>query len=237
MIKFFRKIRRQFLIENKFRKYLIYALGETFLVVTGILIAVQVNNWNERNKLVNQEEEILLLLEEELRDNLNLFDLANARNRKTLKRVEDYMNDPILFSKPDSSRYLTSLFNYSPLEINQTILDKILDGTDEKILIGKGLLKKIRRLKRRFVSTEKTLFYLDEFWNTNTASLLISSNLGDYMTQKKRKFKSEYIPDERFRTTLIMQEAFLFDYVSKIDVGMGEIQTVISEIQKLSIDD
>ena len=50
MIKFFRKIRQKMLTENKFSKYLIYAIGEIVLVVIGILIALQINNWNEQRK-------------------------------------------------------------------------------------------------------------------------------------------------------------------------------------------
>ena len=50
MIKFFRKIRQRLLTENKFSKYLLYAIGEIILVVIGILIALQVNNWNELRK-------------------------------------------------------------------------------------------------------------------------------------------------------------------------------------------
>jgi len=53
MIKFFRKIRQKMLTENKFRKYLIYAIGEIILVVIGILIALSINNWNEARKLEN----------------------------------------------------------------------------------------------------------------------------------------------------------------------------------------
>ena len=45
MIKFFRKIRQKLLSENKFGKYLIYAIGEIILVVIGILIALGINNW------------------------------------------------------------------------------------------------------------------------------------------------------------------------------------------------
>ena len=59
MIKFFRKIRKKLLSENKFRKYLTYAIGEIILVVIGILIALQVNNWNERN-ILNQKATIFL---------------------------------------------------------------------------------------------------------------------------------------------------------------------------------
>ncbi len=47
MIKFFRHIRKRLLKENKFSKYLLYAIGEIALVMIGILLALQVNNWNE----------------------------------------------------------------------------------------------------------------------------------------------------------------------------------------------
>jgi len=53
MIKFFRHIRKSLLMENKTGKYFKYAIGEIILVVIGILIALSINNWNEKrqNKL------------------------------------------------------------------------------------------------------------------------------------------------------------------------------------------
>ena len=59
MIKFFRKIRQRLLSENKFSKYLIYAIGEISLVMIGILLALQVNNWNESRKDSNQYKKYL----------------------------------------------------------------------------------------------------------------------------------------------------------------------------------
>lgn len=59
MFKFFRKIRGQLLIENKFTRYFLYAAGEILLVVIGILIALQINNWNEDRKTREFEMEIL----------------------------------------------------------------------------------------------------------------------------------------------------------------------------------
>lgn len=50
MIKFFRHIRQNLIMENKTSKYLKYAIGEIVLVVIGILIALQINNWNEWRK-------------------------------------------------------------------------------------------------------------------------------------------------------------------------------------------
>ncbi|WP_445383062.1 DUF6090 family protein [Robiginitalea sp. IMCC43444] len=61
MIQFFRKLRHKFLTENKFSKYLLYAIGEILLVVIGILIALQVNNWN--NERDNRQKEITILKE------------------------------------------------------------------------------------------------------------------------------------------------------------------------------
>jgi len=50
MIKFFRKIRQQLITENKFSKYILYAIGEIVLVVIGILIALQINTSNDNRK-------------------------------------------------------------------------------------------------------------------------------------------------------------------------------------------
>ncbi len=50
MLKFFRNIRRRLLDSGSLRKYLVYAIGEIILVVIGILIALQINNWNEYRK-------------------------------------------------------------------------------------------------------------------------------------------------------------------------------------------
>jgi len=55
MIKFFRKIRQKTLAENKLGKYLIYAVGEIILVVIGILIALQLNNYSDGLKQKKQE--------------------------------------------------------------------------------------------------------------------------------------------------------------------------------------
>ena len=50
MLRFFRQIRQRLITDNKFSKYLLYAVGEILLVVIGILIAIQVDNWNEERQ-------------------------------------------------------------------------------------------------------------------------------------------------------------------------------------------
>ena len=66
MIKFFRKIRQNMLMENKTAKYFKYAIGEIVLVVIGILIALSINNWNEERKVRDHETVLLRELQNEL---------------------------------------------------------------------------------------------------------------------------------------------------------------------------
>ena len=65
MIKFFRRIRQNLLLEGKTANYFKYAIGEIVLVVIGILIALQINNWNEGRKEFRKSK---ALLEEFKRD-------------------------------------------------------------------------------------------------------------------------------------------------------------------------
>tara|TARA_R110002096_G_scaffold189424_1_gene370038 strand:+ start:7 stop:192 length:186 start_codon:yes stop_codon:yes gene_type:complete len=60
MIEFFRKTCQRMLTENKFSKYLIYAIGEIILVVIGILIALQMDNWNTIKPLKNDNNLFLV---------------------------------------------------------------------------------------------------------------------------------------------------------------------------------
>ena len=73
MIKFFRKIRQKTLTENKFSKYLLYAMGEIVLVVIGILIALTINNNNEEGKTRIKELSYLTNIKSDL--HLNLAEL------------------------------------------------------------------------------------------------------------------------------------------------------------------
>ncbi|RMA67515.1 DUF6090 family protein [Ulvibacter antarcticus] len=69
MIKFFRKIRQKMLTENKFSKYFLYAIGEIILVVIGILVALQINNWNQNQSDRKNEVTILEELKKEFEEN------------------------------------------------------------------------------------------------------------------------------------------------------------------------
>jgi hypothetical protein len=85
MIKIFRRIRRKLIDEGNLKKYLIYAIGEILLVMIGILLALQVNNWNENNKDRNTEKKLLIELKENLKTN---FTKLQSDLQKELTSIE-----------------------------------------------------------------------------------------------------------------------------------------------------
>jgi hypothetical protein len=104
MIKFFRRIRQKLFTENKFGKYVLYAIGEIALVVIGILIALSVNNKNEVRKL--QKLEIKSLEELKRALELDLIDINyNAKRHKDVQ----LSNEIILKALNDNLPYHDSL--------------------------------------------------------------------------------------------------------------------------------
>lgn len=89
MIKFFRKIRQKLLSENKFSKYLLYAIGEIVLVVIGILIALSINNSNEYHKTRKTALAYLNSLHEEFEFNLALLDTTISAAQELSQGVEN----------------------------------------------------------------------------------------------------------------------------------------------------
>ena len=79
MIKFFRKLRYDLIETGKTRKYLKYAIGEIILVMIGILLALQVNNWNNHQIEKSKEQEILKNLQIDFKNNIDNLDLAYNR--------------------------------------------------------------------------------------------------------------------------------------------------------------
>ncbi len=75
MLRFFRNIRQKLIEQENMRKYVWYALGEILLVMIGILLALQVNNWNEQNAERAYEIKMLTEVQQSLKS-----DLADKRN-------------------------------------------------------------------------------------------------------------------------------------------------------------
>ena len=88
MIPFFRKLRRQFLDTKQLGRYLLYALGEVLLVMVGILLALQVDNWNEERKERKEELELLEALKMDLESAGEELEIVGKYN---LKYLEGYL--------------------------------------------------------------------------------------------------------------------------------------------------
>jgi len=113
------------LTENKFSKYLIYALGEIVLVVIGILIALQINNWNEERKEDAIIENYLNSMLVDLNNDVNRFDGIIENLNKQIK------NNSSIF---ESKEYQNNSIDSIVLIITSYYTDyKIVDQTFQKI--------------------------------------------------------------------------------------------------------
>ncbi len=88
MIKFFRKIRQKLLSQHKVTQYAAYALGEIFLVVIGILIALQVNTWNEDRVQRSREVKYLKNIRLDLEKDLASLDYQIANRKEKYAAIQ-----------------------------------------------------------------------------------------------------------------------------------------------------
>ena len=107
MIGFFRKIRKKLADDNKPAKYFRYAIGEILLVVIGILIALQVNTWNEERNEREKELKILTALEKEITENQIKLGEAIIQHQK-MANLSKELSEII---KPNPKKISSSKFN------------------------------------------------------------------------------------------------------------------------------
>ena len=138
------------LTENKFSKYLIYAIGEIILVVIGILIALQINNWNENKKLNAIKDNNYIQLLEDLKT-----------DKEYIEGLIKEFNSSILLYRTYLKTYKTPKLTLNDVMNNQNQLDftvntirfqnstiTSLENTGEIKLIPSDLRKKLTDLKR-----------------------------------------------------------------------------------------
>ena len=169
MINFFRKIRQQLLNENKFSKYLLYAIGEIVLVVIGILIALSINNQNELRKRDLLETFVLKELKKNLTDDIYDMDLNIDLHKKAIvsskiisKVIENQLpfHDSLAshFSKiPIVPNFLETRTAYDNMKSAGTSLIKN-DSLRDKII---ALYERDYVFLKRFVEKENSNFLQD----------------------------------------------------------------------------
>lgn len=101
MLKFFRRIRQKLLQENRFSKYLLYAIGEIVLVMIGILLALQVNNWNEGKKAKANEIKLLKELRKDVAFSVTELDTVIHYSQVSvnyLKKIQNHFINDLPYS-------------------------------------------------------------------------------------------------------------------------------------------
>ena len=118
MLRFLRHFRQRYLAGNQFGRYLLYALGEVLLVMVGILLALQVDNWNEQRKERRDELELLEALKTDLVLTRNEMDTIVEYNQKYLKgyrQIYDSIEEDTPYSLSWIPPSLISIYGQPPI--------------------------------------------------------------------------------------------------------------------------
>ncbi len=154
MINFFRKIRRDLIANSKSYKYFKYAIGEIILVVIGILIALQINTWNEERKAQIQFDNLIEKVQKELLvnikkcnliiENYSLFDslYSNVINKKVT--YNDYESDSLgvysrLITRYEKAELIDNAF-HNLIEFNS-----VLNNQQDSIISGLRVLNDVKK--------------------------------------------------------------------------------------------
>ncbi|EPR74166.1 hypothetical protein ADIWIN_0743 [Winogradskyella psychrotolerans RS-3] len=167
MIKFFRKIRQNLIMENQTSKYLKYAIGEIILVVIGILIALQINNWNENQKAKQLEanffDNVLIELKKD-QLKLNYYKNFHTKRIEYLDTLLTYVRNPNKTMGIDKfGMYVEPLFYASdPTNYNITFESAKSLGTFNNFK-EKELLKDLSQYYTDFTLIEKSFSSISRF--------------------------------------------------------------------------
>ena len=179
MIKFYRKIRQNLLMENKTGKYFKYAIGEIVLVVIGILIALQINNWNEnRKKETLKNEYKTALINDYTKDTIQI----NARLLRNNLRIEriNSIGDSI------ENGHFNNLESYYKLFINEFVgirVTNVYNTNSFNLLISSGKIDLFDKDLRKELMELNRLQTFEKITQNGNKDLLL-----DYMQNLGNKY-------------------------------------------------
>ena len=236
MIKFFRKIRYDLMEKNKTGKYFKYAIGEIILVMIGILLALQVNNWNQQRIATQKEQLLLQALHNEFIENQSQFENVIARHELAMA----------------STQYVIAQFPIDPKRINlNTFKEKMKNwGRWYSFNPSQGVIRSLvntssfelisnTELRRLLVSWEDVLAdYREEedlAIKDNYAFLFteITQTLGWNQDYEDERVDKNFLSTLQFETIFYRREDHLKSILGlqQIDIGSGQI----SELERIKI--
>ncbi len=214
MIKFFRKIRQQLLQENRFSKYLLYAIGEIVLVVIGILIALQINNWNENRKTLTKEQSYIIRLLSENKEDLNSFNTIISdleKGKESIVKMSTAFNlkdtdDTTLIARVNTFFLYGSLYpNFAPStstyeDLASTGNLDIIKNIDLRDRIVKHytrcnqVVERIKTNKQWGLSVDAPFHYSKSIMQLEPSTAFLYGTPNDQLLANRlRKAKQEYI--------------------------------------------
>jgi hypothetical protein len=234
MIKFFRKIRQNLLMENKTAKYFKYAIGEIILVVFGILIALSINNWNESGKNLAKKEILLNALKTEFTANLKQLDTVLYYDTQVLNTTRRIMKlDPensVEMTNDSMPNWLNnSSFRWTFNPLNGALRSGISSG--EIHLIKSDTLSNLLFGWQDYVTDAKE-------GEVRTIRSVIASKAIIEKHIRSIDYKTSYMPPELVKSRFISNYESLFrdplfeDYLSERYLSIYETVVELNLVKK-----
>lgn len=178
MIRFFRTLRQRLLAENRLSKYLLYAVGEIVLVVIGILIALQFNNWNE-HKRRTRELGVLFRNTDEFLAPLSYWGPQMFSKYAALDSLLTVMSEP---HRPE-------FFREHPELLHVLLNDTLILPLKNYYWVSPGMKELIAR-KIDFPDSHQGLIYDLENWEVVNEDL---ENTNRKLTEALEQFQTELV--------------------------------------------
>tara|TARA_R110001592_G_scaffold124156_2_gene332829 strand:+ start:248 stop:988 length:741 start_codon:yes stop_codon:yes gene_type:complete len=235
MIKFFRKIRQKLLSENKFSKYLIYAIGEIILVVIGILIALQINQNAENKKTDKTRHDYYIQLLEDLNNDRQFVNETIAHFQSDQDAYNEYLKtyENTELSPKQVYEHLMSLSIYSTtLSFNSNTIES-LRSSGEIILFPLSIRNKLINLLRFQDNILKNVQLNDTGKNNMVQELGIyrGASTLDSRLEKQPKLKSYLEFDENIPQIILGLDAVVKWKNYSENSSMTQLKLILKEIE------
>ena len=158
MFRFFRNTRKGQLDDNQFWKYSRYALGEIILVVVGILIALQINNWNENRKLREAKKQVYMNLKRQLQEDAGIIQGNVDFNRTYWKQYEvalSYYEEKDISNADTIARIATGLMEFSDFHQQRNLYNSLVNSGDIQLISNNDVISSLQLLDEIYVYINK----------------------------------------------------------------------------------